>query len=122
MPLAPWAWTILFCGLGGLFLVAFFASGDVTALLLGLMFEVMGLIPLVLELRGSPQRVFLGQRAADGTQFFEGERARRTLMSPSRPNPEGAVTPSIANWAMSIGIAVVCSGAGYYLARAWFGI
>jgi len=122
MPLAPWAWSILFCGLGALFLLAFFATWDATGLVLGLIFEVMGLIPLILEFRGSPQRIFLGQRAANGVQFFECARARRSLMSPAQPNPEGAIAPGIANWAISLGVALVPAYAGYYVARLWFGI
>lgn len=119
-PLTTWAWPILFCGLGGMFLAAFFGAGEVVGLIIGLMFEVMGLVPLLLEFRGSPQRVFLGQRAANGAQFYEGERARRSLMSPRTPNPEGAVRPNAGHWLLALGISVVCSLLGYWVAGVWF--
>jgi hypothetical protein len=121
-PLTTWAWPILFCGLGSLFLLAFIFAQDITGLVIGLMFEIMGLIPLVLEFRGSPQRILLGQRAANGTRFYEGEKARRSLLSPSAPNPEGAVAPTAVDWSLSLGILLVCCFAGYSVARAWFGV
>ncbi len=121
MPLAVWSWTILFCGLGTLFLIEFFATGDPVGLILGIMFEIMGLVPLVIELRGSGQRVFVGQVSAAGRQFYEGDRARSTLMSRRSPNPEGAVRPTALNWIASIGIAMVCAAGGYLTAVAWFG-
>jgi hypothetical protein len=80
-PLVTWAWPILFCGLGLAFLGGFVSQGDLTGLFLGIMFEVMGFVPLVLELRGSPQRVFLGQFSASGVQFYEGDGARKSMMS-----------------------------------------
>jgi hypothetical protein len=119
-PLTTWAWPILFVGLGGAFLLAFVFGQDIVGLIIGGMFVIMGLVPLVLELRGSPQRVFLGQFSASGKQFYEGERARRALMSPKEPNPEGAVAPTFGDWALSLGIVVVAVGAGYSLARAMF--
>jgi len=120
MPLATWSWPILFCGLGGIFLLEFFATGDPTGLILGLMFEIMGLVPLVLEFRGSPQRVFIGQFTAGGVQFYEGERARRSLLSPRSPNPEGAVRPGVLHWVVALGLAIVGSFLGYQVAMMWF--
>src|SRR4051812_49093617 len=67
-PLTSWAWPSLFCGLGIAFLAGFFTAGDITGLIVGTMFEIMGLVPLVLELRASPQRLLIGQRALDGSQ------------------------------------------------------
>lgn len=121
-PLTTWAWPILFCGLGLAFLGGFVAYQDLTGLFIGIMFEVMGLVPLVLELRGSPQRVFLGQFAANGAQFYEGDRARQSLMSPNRPNPDGAQQPTAASWALSLGVTVLAVVAGIQVARAWFGV
>jgi hypothetical protein len=121
MPLTVWAWTILFCALGALFLAAFFATGDIVGLLLGIMFEIMGLVPLVIELRASPQRVFVGQFTASGQQFYEGTRARTTMLSRRSTNPEGSARPTALNWIASIGIAAVCGVGGYYAAIAWFG-
>lgn len=120
-PLTTWAWPVLFIGLGGAFLLAFIFAGDVTGLIIGGVFIIMGLVPLVLELRGSPQRVFLGQRDARGVQFNEGPRARRSLLSPTAPNPEGAVQPTFGHWALALAITIVSIGLGWTLALAWFG-
>jgi hypothetical protein len=119
-PLTTWSWPVLFCGLGALFLLEFFVTGDPTGLILGLMFEIMGLVPLVFELRGSPQRVFLGQRSAGGEPFLEGDRARRTMLSPMVPNPDGAVAPTAGSWAASLGILVVSVAGGYLAAQSLF--
>ena len=119
-PLTAWAWPILFCGLGSAFLVAFFGTGDPVGLILGVMFELMGILPLLLELRGNPQRVFLGQRAASGEQYFEGERARRTLLSPTTPNPGGALPPTAGGWLAVIVITVGFTALGYWVAGVWF--
>ena len=114
------AWPVLFCGLGALFLAEFFATGDSTGLILGAFFEVMGLIPLVIELRGSVQRVFLGSINIRGERFAEGPRARRSLMSPSPPNPDGAVSPTAGDWLLSILITIVGGVGGVLLAYLWF--
>ncbi|MBX3100476.1 MAG: hypothetical protein KF761_12970 [Salinibacterium sp.] len=119
-PLTTWAWPILFCGLGGAFLAAFFGTGDPVGLILGVMFELMGLIPLVIEFRGSPQRVFLGQRAATGDQYFEGDRARRTMLSPNSPNPEGALPPTLGGWLAVLVITIGFAVLGYWVAGVWF--
>lgn len=115
-PLTTWAWPVLFVGLG----LAFLFSLDVVGLVIGVFFVIMGLVPIVLELRGSPQRVFLGQFAANGQQFYEGENARRSLMSPTTPNPQDAVRPTSANWVLAIGIVVIFAFLGYWVAGIWF--
>jgi hypothetical protein len=119
-PLTTWAWPVLFIGLGVAFLLAFIFAQDPVGLFLGIMFVAMGLVPLVIELRGSVQRVFLGQFAPNGAQYYEGERARRSLMSPKAPNPDTAILPSAGSWILSLGITAVASYAGYLTALAWF--
>lgn len=115
-PLLSLAWPILFIGLGAAFLLTM----DVVGLVIGVLFVLMGLAPLVIELRGSVQRVLIGQRAADGTQFYEGEGARRSFMSMSKPNPEGAVRPNAGHWALALGVSIVSGGLGYLAATAWY--
>jgi hypothetical protein len=119
-PLTSWAWPILFCGLGAAFLSAFFSSGDLVGLVIGVMFEIMGAGPLLLELRASPQRLLLGQRAADGGQFFEGDRARRSMLSPTTPNPEGAMRPTAGHWLLALAVTAVFGFLGYWVADLWF--
>lgn len=120
-PLTTWAWPILFCGLGVVFLLGFFLAGDIIGLVIGVMFELMGLAPLILELRGSLQRVFLGQRAANGVQFYEGENARRSLMSMGAVNPDGAIQPTAPHWLFALAIAIGFSYLGFVVAGLWFG-
>lgn len=115
-PLVSWAWPVLFVGLGGAFLAAFVVGGDIVGLLIGVMFVAMGLVPFVIELRASPRRVFLGQFAADGRQFAEGDRARQGLMMRARPNPEGAIEPTAVHWLLGIGVPLAGVAAGVSLA------
>ena len=117
VPLTTWAWPILFCGLA----VAFLLAGGVVGYVIGGMFVLMGIVPLILEVRASVQRVFLGQRAANGTQFYEGDGARKSMMSVSSPNPEGAVRPTVAHWILSLAVAGLAIWGGYTVARIWFG-
>ncbi|MCU1440882.1 MAG: hypothetical protein JWP85_1879 [Rhodoglobus sp.] len=117
-PLTTWGWPVLFIGLG----LAFLLANELTGYIIGGLFVVMGAAPLLLELRGSPQRVFLGQRAANGVQFYEGERARRSLLSPTAPNPENAIQPTTAHWLVALAMPVLFGGLGIYVARLWFGV
>ncbi len=120
-PLTTWAWPILFVGLGGAFLASFVIALDITGLIIGIMFVVMGLIPLAIELRASPQRVFLGSRDAAGTPFAEGERARPSLLSRRAAIAEDAVpvAPRARDWALSLAIVVDATVAGVATANAW---
>lgn len=120
MPLHVWAWPILFVGLGAAFLLAFIFGQDLTGLIIGVMFVVMGLVPLVLEIRGGLQRTFLGQRSAGGVQFLESPRARRSLMSTAGPNPDGAIAPTAFDWLLGLGVPVLAVVLGYFTALAWF--
>lgn len=119
-PLTTWAWPILFCGLGAVFLFEFFGTGDPVGLILGLMFEIMGLVPLLLEFRASPQRAFIGQRSAGGAQFYEGDRARRSMTSRVTPNPEGAVRPGAGDVLLALVVAIGAGVLGYFVAGIWF--
>lgn len=116
MPLLSWAWPVLFVGLGGAFLAAFVTAGDIVGLIIGVMFVVMGMVPLVIELRASARRLVLGQFSPDGRQFAEGDRARRGLILRATPNPEGAIAPTAAHWALGVGIPVLGIVAGVWAA------
>jgi hypothetical protein len=118
-PLISWAWPILFCGLGAAFLIASTAPGGITFLIIGIMFVIMGLVPLVLEFRASAQRIFLGSTTASDVRFVESGRAR---YSPTQLTHWGAresgetVVPAGGDWALSIGILVASVALGIYLA------
>lgn len=112
------AWPILFCSLGGGFLWAFFVAGDITGLVIGIMFEAMGLIPLVLALRVSPQSVFLGAINVRGERFYEGENPKASFLGPRYESSENGARPTAMDWSYSLAILVVALGLGYYAARA----
>lgn len=112
------AWPILFCGLGGAFLFAFFATGDPVGLIIGGLFEAMGLVPLVLALRASTQRVFLGAVNARGERFYEGETVRFSLVGMKYSTGTSTVPATAGDWLASLSVwafALVC---GYYAALA----
>lgn len=118
-PLVSWAWPVLFIGLGIAFLISSTVPGGITFLLIGVMFVIMGAVPLVLEFRASPQRLFLGTTNAADQRFTEGDTAR---WSPSQlthygARESGAPVPATGgDWALSLGILVVTVGLGLYLA------
>ena len=112
------AWPILFCGLGAGFLWAFFATGDAVGLIIGGMFEIMGLVPLVLAFRASTQRVFLGAINARGDRFYEGEVVRNSFVGPKYGVPESTVRPGFGDWSFSLVSWVGAMALGYYLAQA----
>jgi hypothetical protein len=116
-PLLSLAWPILFCGLGSVFLGTF-ASGDVTGLLIGILFVVMGLVPLVLALRADPREVVIGRVSVDGAPFASPTTARRWLpRSRTRGDP---VEPHAADWLLAIGTTLAGGGSGILVGLAWF--
>jgi hypothetical protein len=112
-PLVTWAWPILFGVLGGLFV----SSGELVGFIIGGLFLIMAVIPLIIEVRASPQRVFVGQFSASGNQFFEGDRARKSFSS-SSPISDGQ-RPTALNWLASLAIALLFGFAGVALASYW---
>jgi len=104
------AWPALFLTLGGMFAVvggAGFAQGGWPFLILGLLFIAMALVPLVLELRASAQRVFLGVVNIDGRRFRERDGARRSMTSKDAPNPPDAIQPALGDWTLSLALWLV---------------
>jgi hypothetical protein len=113
------AWPILFLTLGAVFALiggAAFSAGGWPFVLIGLLFLVMALVPLVLELRASAQRVFLGVADVAGRRFREREGARPSMTSKGIPNPPEAVTPVLGDWTLSIALWIVPAAAGVALA------
>jgi hypothetical protein len=115
--LRVWAWPILFGVLGGLFLL----GGGPVGYGVGAMFVIMALVPLVLELRASVQRVFLGSFNIFGQQFKESPKAQPSFSSRKMPNPPDAVKPGIGDWAIDILGFIIPVIAGLYVAAAWTG-
>jgi hypothetical protein len=110
--LANLAWPILFGVLGGVFVL----SGDIVGYILGAMFIIMALVPLVLALRASAQRIFLGAINLRGERFEEGERARPTPFNVNFAPSDNPVRPTFGDWALSLIIWIGSSALGYWLA------
>jgi hypothetical protein len=115
------AWPILFCGLGTIFLIEFFATGDPTGIILGVMFVVMGLAPLIFSLRASAQRVFLGAVNARGVRFYEGENPRNNQFSLKYPLDDETVRATALDWLASLLTAAAAIYLGYWVALKLFG-
>jgi hypothetical protein len=99
--------------------VLFLLGGGGVGWLCGILFLVMGLVPLVLELRASVQRVFLGSFSIFGQQFKESPKAQPSFSSRKMPNPPDAIKPGIGDWAIDILGFVVPAIAGLYVATIW---
>jgi hypothetical protein len=113
--LRVWAWPFLFGILGAGFLLA----GGAVGWGIGALFIVMALVPLVIELRGSVQRAFLGSFSIFGQQFREGPKAQPTFSSRKMPNPPDAVKPKPGDWAIALLGFAASAYAGYYVAVLW---
>jgi len=103
------AWPILF----GLLGAAFLGTADAGGYIVGGVFELMALIPLVLVLRASVQRVFLGAVTLGGQRFYEGENPRRSPIGLNFAAAEYPVKPGISNWLLSAVFLLVPVGAGW---------
>lgn len=112
------AWPILFGSLGAGFLTAFFATGDAVGLIIGGMFEIMAVIPLILALRVSVQRVFLGAINYKGERFYEGEVERFSIIGVRYLRGGEPVRPTIVDWSFSLVILIAAVALGYYAAIA----
>lgn len=118
-PLLSLAWPILFCGLGTVFLGTF-ARGDVTGLLIGVLFVVMGLVPLVLALRANPREVVIGRVSVHGAPFRIPGTARRWLWLPRPSTPGEPVEPGAGDWLLAIGTTLAGGACGALVGLAWF--
>ncbi|WP_439564512.1 hypothetical protein [Microcella sp.] len=119
--LLAFAWPALFVSLSIVFFQTFFLGGDIVGLIIGLLFIVMGLAPLVLLLQAAPQRMMLGRVDAQGRPFWEAHPARAHLLSLRRPPEPGENHPTVGDWILALGTAIVASIAGVALGVAWFG-
>lgn len=116
VPVVSWAWPVLFIGLGLVFLGSGLALGieGIVFDLLALMFVVMGAVPVVLELRASPQALFLGRDNAVGETFATRQTGRRSIYG-TWPSSDDRIAPTAADWLASIGILVLFGALGVYL-------
>ena len=82
-----WGWPILFVGLGIGFFQMIPLGGVFVGMLCGILFVVMGLAPLMFELRAGPRRIVLGKTNVRDQRFTDKrERAAHLL----RLRPRGS--------------------------------
>jgi hypothetical protein len=105
-PVVVWAWPILFVGLGIEFFLSIPLSGAFVGILCGTLFVIMGLAPLIFELRAGPQRIILGRSNLRDVRFAGRENAPRTFYAFGRDPDAVTVVPTIGDWAISLLVSV----------------
>lgn len=110
-PVVVWAWPVLFVGLG----VQFLLSGGIVGVIIGVMFVVMGVVPLIWEFRAGPRRITLGKTNANDIRFSDKENAPRTFYAFGRVDADSTVSPTPADWALSLGIWIPSVALGVFL-------
>lgn len=120
-PLIVWAWPILFVGLSVPFFVSA-AFGDWFNGVIGVMFVVMGLVPVWLFIRGGELALSLrGSRNIQGRNFRNDRDTPGSILVGRRPDPgPDAVPANAGDWMLALGITIVAGGAGIWVAQlAW---
>lgn len=121
MPLISWAWPVLFVGLGAAFLIASAQPGGIVFLVIGVLFVVMGLVPLVLEVRASVRALFLGTTNVAGVKFETSGSGRTSYLQLGRwdrsSESDESIAPTAGDWTLALGIAIVAIGLGIYFAN-----
>jgi hypothetical protein len=116
-PLYLWAWPIAFVTLGIQFIVgAIGREGMIVNILIGLMFVVMGAVPLWYTIRGGAQPFLIGLANVHGRQFSYRDIGRKSLFAPPRSAEGETVPPVPRDWVLSLGIVVVAMPLGAWLA------
>ncbi len=101
-PLVVWAWPILFVGLGIQFAVSAFQPGGIVFGVLAVLFILMGLAPLIFELRAGPRRIVLGKTSLQGVRFRDREGAPRTFYAFGRDDPGETVAATPRDWLLGL--------------------
>jgi hypothetical protein len=115
-PLVVWAWPILFVGLGIQFAISAFQPGGLTFGIIAVLFIVMGLAPLIFELRAGPRRVVVGKENLQGRRFLDRENAPRTFYSFGRDDPAEHVAATPGDWGLALVIWIGSIALGIWLA------
>jgi hypothetical protein len=113
------AWPTLFISLGGAFLYSFAMSGDITGLVVGIMFIAMGGVPLVVVVRAGLRELLLGTVNIRGEKFVV-TNDRFRLIPRTNTQAQGAAEPNATDWVLSLGIFVIAVYSGYSLAELLF--
>ena len=119
-PLVIWAWPILFVGLGIAFLLASFVPGGVANLIVGIVFVVMGLVPLLIVLRVGAARLLIGTTNVHDRPFRDGRGPTPIFNIGQGAGDEDAESATAGDWALALGISVPSILIGYWLAELLF--
>ena len=114
-PLVVWAWPILFVGLGIQFALSAFQPGGVTFGVIAVLFILMGLAPLIFELRAGPRRILIGKENLHGKRFREREGAPRTFYAFGRDDPAETVSATPADWGIGLLVWIGSMAVGIWL-------
>ena len=104
-PVLVWGWPILFVGLGIGFFQMIPLGGVFVGILCGTLFVLMGVAPLIFELRAGPRRIVLGRTNVRDQRFTEKPGAPRTVYAFSRVDGE-TVAPTPGDWLLSLVVSV----------------
>jgi hypothetical protein len=118
-PMLPLAWSVLFCGLGVTFFAGFAMEvADWSWIVVGVVFEAMGLAPLVFALVADPRAVLIGTTSVGGAPFtLIG--TRRTWI-PRLQRADDPVDPTARDWLLAIGTTLVAVALGIWAGDALF--
>jgi hypothetical protein len=114
-PLVVWAWPILFVGLGIEFAISAFQPGGVVLGIIAVLFVVMGLAPLIFELRAGPRRIVVGKTNLQGVRFLDREGAPRTFYAFGRDDPGATVAATPRDWILALVVWLGSVGLGVWL-------
>lgn len=114
--LVAWAWPILFVGLGAQFAVgAIGGVSIVTNIVIGVMFVVMGLVPVWFVISSKAiVPTLVGSVNIAGERFaYEGKARRYFGLTPTEAEHE--TVPTALDWVISLGLWLVSAGLGSWL-------
>ena len=113
-------WLALFGGLGSIFLAGFFVAGDTTGLIVGIVFVIMGIVPISGQLIGAPRQTMLGRIRATGEQYFTTKKEYDDLTRINAPKAATLVRPRALDWMLSLGVWIGASALGAWVASLAF--
>jgi len=117
-PLTSWAFPLAFLGFGVAFFIGAYAAGIGWGFIVcGALFLVMGGAAAAIVLWRDPRRAIVGTVDIRGRRFTPGPRARRGLVPSEDPDPPGTLTPTVADGARSLLIAIAGGAIGVVLAQ-----
>ena len=110
------AWPLAFVTLGIQFIVgAIGREGMIINILIGLMFVVMGGLPLWYTIRGGAQPFLIGLASVHGRLFSYRDTGRKSFFAPARSAEGETVPPTPRDWVLALGIVAVAMPLGVWL-------